>query len=137
VTPSVLVFVVEDEDTILNVLEEALSDGGFDVAVARSGDEAMAMLEEDGTGYSALITDIKFPPDSIPDGTSPVVPARSMTSCLSSTSRATAAMNGPPKVCPIANLSRSLLPSLRWSRRFRTSSTQPPLTEDAQWRGGS
>jgi CheY-like chemotaxis protein len=61
VTPSVLVFVVEDQDAVLDVLEEALVDGGFTIAAASSGEDAIAMLDEEGAGYSALITDIRLP----------------------------------------------------------------------------
>jgi DNA-binding response OmpR family regulator len=57
----VLVLVVEDEEAIRHVLEAALTDGGFVVAVAASGDDAMAMLNADGQHYSALITDINLP----------------------------------------------------------------------------
>jgi CheY-like chemotaxis protein len=74
VTSSVLVFVVEDEDIVLNVLEEALLDGGFTVAVARTGDEAMAMLDKEGTSYSTLITDIKLPGQFLGMGCRPPCP---------------------------------------------------------------
>ena len=59
--PSVLVLVVEDEEVIQHVLEEALTEGGFEVAVASSGEEAFAMLDAHGTDYSALVTDINLP----------------------------------------------------------------------------
>jgi DNA-binding response OmpR family regulator len=61
VTPSILVFVVEDDETIRHVLQEALTDGGFAVAMANDGEQAMAMLDADGASYSALITDINLP----------------------------------------------------------------------------
>src|SRR3954467_12331245 len=61
VTSSVLVFVVEDEEVIRHLLDEALTDGGFAVTIATNGEEAMAMLDAEGTHYSALITDIKLP----------------------------------------------------------------------------
>lgn len=59
-TPSVRVFVVDDEELIRLLLEEALTDGGFAVTNAASGDEAMAMLDADGAAYRALITDINL-----------------------------------------------------------------------------
>ena len=57
-TASVLVFVVEDKDFIQHLLEEALTEGGFSVTSAISGEEAMAMLDREGADYRALITDI-------------------------------------------------------------------------------
>ena len=59
-TSSVLIFLVEDEASIQHVLEEALTDGGFTVAIANSGEQAVAMLDKEGAGYSALITDINL-----------------------------------------------------------------------------
>ncbi len=58
--PSVLVFVVEDEYLIQNILEEALKEGGFNVALANSGEDAIAMLNKEGANYHALITDINL-----------------------------------------------------------------------------
>ena len=57
---SVLVFVVEDEEFIRHLLEEALTGGGFAVTLATGGEEAMAMLNAEEANYSALITDIKL-----------------------------------------------------------------------------
>jgi DNA-binding response OmpR family regulator len=58
---SVLVFVVEDQDLIRQVLEDALTDGGLTVATASTGDEAMTMLDAKGADYGALITDVSLP----------------------------------------------------------------------------
>lgn len=60
-TSSILVFIVEDEELIRHLLQEALTDGGFVVAIATDGNEAMAMLDAEGAGYSALITDVNLP----------------------------------------------------------------------------
>jgi DNA-binding NtrC family response regulator len=57
---SVLVFLVEDETLIQELVEHALEEGGFAVAIACSGEEAMAMLEADGTKFHALVSDIKL-----------------------------------------------------------------------------
>jgi CheY-like chemotaxis protein len=59
-TVAVLVFVVEDEPLIQDLLESPLKDGGYDVATAASGEEAVAMLEEHGSTYQALITDVNL-----------------------------------------------------------------------------
>jgi len=61
VTAAILVFIVEDEEAIRQLLEDALTEGGFEVALASTGDEAMAMLEAKGADFSALITDINLP----------------------------------------------------------------------------
>jgi DNA-binding response OmpR family regulator len=60
-TSSVLVFVVEDDELIRLSLEDALTEGGFDVTIAADGETAMALLDAEGGNYSALITDIKLP----------------------------------------------------------------------------
>ena len=58
---SVLVFLVEDDDLLRDLLQEALADGGFAIATALTGEEAMALLDKSGQSYSALITDIRLP----------------------------------------------------------------------------
>ena len=60
-TPSILVFVVEDHIPIRIVLEEALTDGGFAVITADSGEEAIKMLDASGATFRALVTDVNFP----------------------------------------------------------------------------
>ncbi len=59
--PSVVVFLVEDDEIVRGTLEEALTEGGFGVVVARTGEDAMAMLDAGGKNYSALVTDINLP----------------------------------------------------------------------------
>ncbi len=58
---SVLVFVVEDDEIIRMSLEDALTDGGFTVVLATTGEDAMAMLDAEGPNYCALVTDINLP----------------------------------------------------------------------------
>ena len=53
-------FIVENEASIQHMLEEALTDGGFTVTIANSGEQAVTMLDKDGADYSALITDINL-----------------------------------------------------------------------------
>ena len=60
-TPSVLVFLVEDEELIRQLLEEALSEGGFAVTMASTGKEAMTLLDREGAEFGALITDVNLP----------------------------------------------------------------------------
>ena len=52
------VLVVEDDQLIQSVVEEALSDGGFVLNIAVSGEEALTLLSGTNSGYRALITDI-------------------------------------------------------------------------------
>jgi DNA-binding NtrC family response regulator len=57
---SVLVFVVDDEAAIQNVLQDALEEGGFVVATASSAEQAIAMLNAEGMAYNALVTDVNL-----------------------------------------------------------------------------
>jgi CheY-like chemotaxis protein len=55
---TVCVLVVEDEPIIRELVEDILQEGGYVVALAGSGDEAIAMLEAEAEHYRALISDI-------------------------------------------------------------------------------
>ena len=57
---TVVVFVVEDEPLIQEVLQLALEEAGFAVITARSVDQAIAMLEAQNPEFRALITDINL-----------------------------------------------------------------------------
>jgi CheY-like chemotaxis protein len=57
-TPTVLV--IEDEDAIQALVEEALADGGFFAAIAPSGEEAITLLKGHRGRYQALVTDINL-----------------------------------------------------------------------------
>ena len=59
---SLLVFLVEDETFIQELVEHALEEGGYAVVKANSGEEAVAMLEVDGTKFRALVSDINLGP---------------------------------------------------------------------------
>jgi CheY-like chemotaxis protein len=52
------ILVVEDDPLLQAVVEDSLADGGFDVAVVASGEEALALLREGAASYKALVTDI-------------------------------------------------------------------------------
>ena len=54
------VLVVEDEFLIRMTLAEALSDEGFDVVEAESGDDALSILQTD-PAIKLLLTDIQLP----------------------------------------------------------------------------
>jgi CheY-like chemotaxis protein len=55
----VKILVIEDDQAIQGIVEDALTDGGFDVAIAASGEEAVTLLKGSDQGtYRALVTDI-------------------------------------------------------------------------------
>ncbi|MCK1414853.1 response regulator [Bradyrhizobium sp. CW4] len=53
-----LVLVVEDERLIQELVEAALTEGGFETEIVGSGEEAITLLQDDATNYRALLTDI-------------------------------------------------------------------------------
>ena len=53
-----VVLVIEDDRDIQAILEEALRDGGFEPAIAGSGEEAITLLRGFRSKYHALVTDI-------------------------------------------------------------------------------
>ena len=55
-----LILVAEDDLLIKDVVEEALSDGGFELVVAATGEEAVSLMEEGRTSHRALVTDINL-----------------------------------------------------------------------------
>jgi len=52
------VLVIEDEEVIQGVIEDALTDAGFSPAIAASGEEAVTLLNGCGDKYRALVTDV-------------------------------------------------------------------------------
>jgi CheY-like chemotaxis protein len=56
--PSILV--VEDDALMHAMVEDALTEGGFEVAIAPSGEEAMTLLTGLKGKYVALVTDINL-----------------------------------------------------------------------------
>jgi DNA-binding response OmpR family regulator len=54
------ILVVEDDQEIQAIVEEALTDGGFGSAIAASGEEAVALLRSQEVRYRALVTDINL-----------------------------------------------------------------------------
>ncbi|SHN83886.1 response regulator [Bradyrhizobium erythrophlei] len=55
-----VILVIEDDDAIQVVVEDALSEGGFEPAVAASGEEAVTLLTGMQGAYRALVTDIRL-----------------------------------------------------------------------------
>ena len=60
----VMVLVVEDDQLIQGVIEEALTDGGFETTIASSGEEAMNLLDAASPEFRALVTDINLGKDT-------------------------------------------------------------------------
>jgi CheY-like chemotaxis protein len=56
----IIVLVIEDDPEVQSVIEEALSDGGFEPAIAASGEEAVTLLTAGKTKYCVLVTDINL-----------------------------------------------------------------------------
>jgi DNA-binding response OmpR family regulator len=59
-TELVVILVIEDDETVQGVVEDALSEGGFEAAVAATGEEAITLLLGRQTEYRALVTDINL-----------------------------------------------------------------------------
>ena len=49
---------MEDDQEVQAIVEETLSEGGFEVAIAASGEEAATLLSGNNGRYRALVTDI-------------------------------------------------------------------------------
>jgi CheY-like chemotaxis protein len=56
-----VILVVEDDHLVQTMVEVALADGGFEPAIAASGEEAVTLLRGGLTKYRALVTDINLP----------------------------------------------------------------------------
>ena len=55
-----VILVVEDDQMIQGLVEETLGDGGFEPAIAASGEEAVTLLRGGKTKYRALVIDINL-----------------------------------------------------------------------------
>jgi CheY-like chemotaxis protein len=56
----VVILVVEDDQTIQSVIEEALSDGGFEITIASSGEQAVELMGAANPQFRAVVTDINL-----------------------------------------------------------------------------
>ena len=54
----VTILVVEDDQLIQALVEEALSDGGFGSSIVASGEEAISLVKSGTSQYRAVVTDI-------------------------------------------------------------------------------
>lgn len=55
-----IILVVEDDDPIQGIVEDSLADGGFEAAIAASGEEAVTLLKSGTANYRGLVTDINL-----------------------------------------------------------------------------
>ena len=63
--PAILVYVVEDDALISLMVEEALKDGGFAVATAADGADAMRLLDAPDADCRALVADVNLAPGGL------------------------------------------------------------------------
>jgi DNA-binding response OmpR family regulator len=56
----VRILVVEDDQLIQAMVEEALSDGGFESVLTGSGEEAVVLLKDEKNAIRAAVTDINL-----------------------------------------------------------------------------
>jgi DNA-binding response OmpR family regulator len=54
------ILVIEDDEAIQGIVEDALSEGGFETALAATGEEAVMLLKGRNVTYRALVTDINL-----------------------------------------------------------------------------
>ena len=51
---------VEDDPLVQSLVEETLSEGGFETAIVASGEEAVILLKGNRSQYRALVTDVNL-----------------------------------------------------------------------------
>jgi DNA-binding response OmpR family regulator len=56
-----VILVVEDDQQIQSIIEQALTEAGFESLIAASGEEAATLLHGNRTGFRAIVTDINLP----------------------------------------------------------------------------
>ncbi len=59
-TGDVHILVVEDEALIAELVVSGLEEAGYSVATAHDAEAAIALLEEEGAGFRAVVTDINL-----------------------------------------------------------------------------
>jgi DNA-binding response OmpR family regulator len=60
-----VILVVEDDHLIQSIVEETLTEGGFEIVIASSGENAVELLDASDGKYRALVTDINLGRDKI------------------------------------------------------------------------
>ncbi|MBB5709648.1 response regulator [Sphingomonas xinjiangensis] len=57
---SLLLLLVEDEPMIMHIIEDALTDGGYEVLTALDGSEALGLMKKHGQDVAGIVTDIRL-----------------------------------------------------------------------------
>jgi CheY-like chemotaxis protein len=60
-----VILVVEDDHLVQSLVEESLTDGGFEIVIASSGENAVELLDASEGKYRALVTDINLEPNKL------------------------------------------------------------------------
>ena len=60
-----VILVVEDDHLIQSVIEESLTEGGFEIVIASSGENALELLDASEGKFRALVTDINLGQDKV------------------------------------------------------------------------
>ena len=60
-----VILVVEDDQLVQSVVEETLTEDGFEVVIAPSGEDALELLNASEGKYRALVTDINLNPGKV------------------------------------------------------------------------
>jgi DNA-binding response OmpR family regulator len=55
-----IILIVEDDAPIQGIVEDSLAEGGFQSAIAASGEEAVTLLKSGTANYRGLVTDINL-----------------------------------------------------------------------------
>jgi DNA-binding response OmpR family regulator len=55
-----VILAVEDEELLRAFVHDALKEGGFDVVIVASADEALTLYQSGVVKYSALVTDVNL-----------------------------------------------------------------------------
>lgn len=59
-TPTILLLLVDDDAAVRLVLEESLTEGGYEVAIAENGAAALALLDAQTVRFRGVITDVNL-----------------------------------------------------------------------------
>jgi CheY-like chemotaxis protein len=60
-----VILVVEDDDDIQRIVEETLTEGGFETVIASSAEKAIELLDSSEGKFRALVTDINLGRDKL------------------------------------------------------------------------
>jgi DNA-binding response OmpR family regulator len=60
VLPAIVLLLVEDETLLHGIIEEGLSDSGFELVIKGNGQDAIAELDANAARFRAVITDIRL-----------------------------------------------------------------------------